>query len=220
MSKVVLFGNKSEACTAYHDLKHFSDHEIAGFTVDREYIDQDTLFDLPVVPFDDVVSVFPCDEHTMLIAVGYVRGNTLRAQRYSQAKDWGYGLINFISPKAIIYPGLEIGSNCRISHNSVIFQDVRIGDDVSIGAGCLIGHDVVIGNHCFLGSGVGVSGGVTVGSYSFFGTNATIRNRIAIGSRCVVGAGALVLEDLEDETVCLGRAADILPISSSELSLP
>ena len=85
MAKVVLFGNKSEAHATYNDLTYFSDHEVAGFTVDREYLEKDTLFKLPVVPFADVRSVFPPDEFRMLIAVGYVAVNRLRAERYVSA---------------------------------------------------------------------------------------------------------------------------------------
>lgn len=220
MEKVILFGNKSAAREAYNDLAYYSDHKVVGFTVDRDYIDEERLFTLPVVPFDTVASVFPPDQYRMLIAVGYVAVNKLRAERYLQAKTMGYQLISFLSPRATTYPGLAIGDNCRISHNCVVFQDVKIGNDVAIGAGSTIGHDVSIGDHCFLSSGVGVSGGVTVGPYCFLGTNATIRNRIRIGRECVIGAGALVLEDLEDRSVCLGTAAELLPISSERLSPP
>jgi len=220
VAKVVLFGNQSAAREAYHDLVYFSDHEVVGFTVDRDYLDSDTLFALPVVPFEDVTAVFPPEQYRMLIAVGYVAVNKLRAERYQQAKERGYQLISFVSPRMISYPGLDIGDNCRISHNCVIFPGAKIGNDVAIGAGCTIGHDVFLGDHCFLSSGVGISGGVTVGPYCFLGTNATIRNRIRIGQACVIGAGALVLEDLEDKSVCLGTAAELLPISSEKLSLP
>jgi sugar O-acyltransferase (sialic acid O-acetyltransferase NeuD family) len=220
VEKVVLFGNQSAAREAYHDLVYFSDDKVVGFTVDRDYIDRDTLFELPVVAFDDVAAVFPPAQYRMLIAVGYAGVNRLRAERYQQAKDKGYRLISYVSPRATSYPGLQIGDNCRISHNCVIFQNVKIGNNVAIGAGAMIGHDVSLGDHCFLSSGVGVSGGVTVGPYCFLGTNATIRNRIRIGRECVIGAGALVLEDLEDRSVCLGTAAELLPISSEKLSPP
>ena len=150
------------------------------------YLDENLLYNLPVVPFDEVASVFPPDQHRMLIAVGYVAVNKLRAERYGQAKNMGYRLINFVSPRATTYPGLDIGDNCLISHNCVVSPDVKIGNDVSIGAGSMIGHDVIIGDHCFLSSGVGISGGVTVGPYCFLGTQATIRNRIRIGSGCVI----------------------------------
>lgn len=220
MEKVILFGNRSMARESYNDLAYYSDHEVVGFTVDREYLDEDRLYNLPVVPFDEVASVFPPDQHRMLIAVGYVAVNKLRAERYTQAKNMGYRLINFVSPRATTYPGLEIGDNCQISHNCVVAPDVKIGNNVSIGSGSMIGHDVTLGDHCFLSSGVGISGGVTVGPYCFLGTHATIRNRIRIGRECVIGAGALILEDLEDQSVCLGTAADLLPISSEKLSPP
>jgi sugar O-acyltransferase (sialic acid O-acetyltransferase NeuD family) len=220
VAKVIIFGNKSSAREVYNDLAYFSEHEVVGFTVDRDYLEEDRLFNLPVVPFEEVVSVFPPEEHRMLIAVGYVAVNKLRAQRCAQAKDLGYPLLSFVSPRATTYPGLELGEHCRISHHCVIFPDVKIGNDVAIGAGSTIGHDVSIGDHCFLSSGVGVSGGVTVGPYCFIGTNATLRNRIRIGRECVIGAGAVVLEDLEDRSVCLGTAAELLPISSERLSPP
>jgi sugar O-acyltransferase (sialic acid O-acetyltransferase NeuD family) len=220
VEKVVLFGNKSMAREAYNDLAYYSDHQVVGFTVDREYIEKDRLYNLPVVPFDEVASVFPPDHYRMLIAVGYVAVNKLRAERYLQAKNMGYQFITFVSPRAITYPGLGIGDNCQISPGCVISPDVMIGNDVSIGPGSMISHDVSIGDHCFLSSGVAVSGGVTIGPYCLLGTNATIRNRIRIGRGCVIGAGALVLEDLEDKSVCLGPAAELLPISSEKLSPP
>lgn len=218
MAKVVLFGNRSEARTAYYDLTHFSSHEVAGFTVDREYLDKTTLFQLPIVPFDEVAARFPPGEYQMCIAVGYVSVNRLRADRYGQARQMGYALVNFVSPSATLYPGVVMGDNCRISHNCVVFPDARLGNDVTLGAGCTVGHDVILGDHCFLSPGVSVSGGVTVGPYCFLGTNATIRNRIHIGRACVIGAGALILENLEDQSVCLGNPADLLPVSSEKLS--
>ncbi len=218
MAKVVLFGNRTEARTVYYDLTYFSHHEVVGFTVDREYLAEDTFLQLPIVPFDEVTTVFPPGAHEMFIAIGYASVNRLRADRYLQARKMGYSLLSYVSSRATIYPEVQIGDHCRISHNCVVFPGSRIGNNVAIGADCVIGHDVTLGDHCFLSSGVGVSGGVTMGPYCFLGTNATIRNRIQIGRECVIGAGALILENLEDQCVCLGNPADLLPISSEKLS--
>lgn len=220
MTRLVLFGNGAVARTAYHDFTLYSsEYDVAGFSVNPDYLHEKTLLGLPVVPFDRVESVFPPDQFDMLIAVGYVATNRLRAERYSQAKEKGYRLVNFISPNAVTYPGLEIGDNCQISHNCTIFQGVRIGNDVMIGANSVIGHDVVIEDHCYLSSSVAISGSVTVGSYCFFGTNSTIRNRVHVAPETVVGAGAVVLEDTEECSVCMGRCAEILPITSRELPI-
>ncbi len=219
MKDVVLFGNRAISRTTYHDLVLYSQREVAGFCVDRDYLDEETLFGLPVVPFDEVELVFPADQYDMLIAVGYVAMNALRAERYVQAKDKGYELINFISPHAVMYPGVVTGDNCQISHNCTIFPDVRLGDDVTIGANSVVGHDVVVGDHCFISCGATICGSVTIGPRCFLGANATIRNHVQVAEESVVGAGALVLEDTERCSVHMGQAGDVLPISSRDLSI-
>lgn len=220
MRKVVLFGNGSVSHTTYHDLTLYSsEYEVAGFSVDSHYLREKALFGLPVVSFDEIESAFPPERFDMLVAVGYVATNRLRAERYAQAKEKGYHLVSFISPNTVTYPGLEVGDNCQISHNCTVFQGVKIGNDVTIGANSVIGHDVVIHDHCYLASSVAISGGVTVGPYCFLGTNSTIRNRINVARETVVGAGAVVLEDTEECSVCMGQCAEVLPISSRELSI-
>jgi FlaA1/EpsC-like NDP-sugar epimerase len=62
MSKVILFGAGRGADVAYRFLTKDSDHEVCGFTVDRQFITNATLRDLPVVPFEDVEKVIPPDE--------------------------------------------------------------------------------------------------------------------------------------------------------------
>ena len=59
MEKVVVFGNGRTASHTYFYLTHDSPYEVAAFTVDREYIEEETLFGLPVVPFEDIESIYP-----------------------------------------------------------------------------------------------------------------------------------------------------------------
>lgn len=219
MDKIVIYGNKSMAREAFYYLKYFSDYEVAGFTVDRECIESDSLLQLPVSPFDIIETAFPPDRYKILIAVGYVQNNKIRKERYFNAKEMDYQFINFISPKSIIHPETEIGDNCIIGHCTVISPDAKIGSNVIIANGCMIGHDVVIEDHCFFSPGVSVAGSVDIGSCCFLGTNATIRNRVSIGKECVIGAGAIILEDAADRSVYLGEPATKLPISSDKLSL-
>lgn len=219
MEKVILFGNESTAREIFFCLKYYSDNEVVGFTVDREYLGSESLFQLPVIPFDIVETAFPPNKHKMLIAVGYVQNNKIRKERYFRSKEMGYQLINFTSPKSIVYPGTIEGDNCTIGHYSVISPGCKIGNNVVIANGCMIGHDVIIGDHCFLSNGVSVSGGVSIGPCSYLGTNSTIRNKVSIGKECVIGAGAIILENTEDRSVYLGEPATKLPISSDELPL-
>lgn len=219
MEKVIIYGNKSIAREAYFYLKYYSNYEVVGFTVDKEYMESGSICQLPVLPFDDVGSALPPDSHKMLIAVGYVQNNKIREGRYFRAKEMGYQLINFVSPNSIIHPETEIGDNCIVGHYTVISPDAKIGNNVIIASGCLIGHDVVIGDHCFFSPGVSVAGSVEIGPKSYLGINATIRNKVSIGKECVIGAGAIILENVEDRSVYIGESATKLPISSDKLSL-
>jgi len=219
MEKVIIFGNKSTARGIFFCLKYYSDYEVVGFTVDREYLESDSLFQLPVIPFDIIETAFPPDKHKMFIAVGYVQNNKIRKERYFRSKEMGYQLINIISPKSIIHPETTLGDNCFIGHYTIISHGAKIGNNVLFGHGCMIGHDVIIGEHCFFSDGVSVAGSVNIGSCCFLGMHSTIRNKVSIGEECVIGAGAVILENTEDRSVYLGEPATLLPISSNELPL-
>lgn len=217
MAKIVLFGNGQVASVAYFYLTHDSPHEVVAFTVDREYIKEDRLFDLPVVPFEKVESLYPPGEFNMLVMVSFANVNHLRAAKYYEAKTKGYDLITYISSRSTTWPGLVVGENCFIFEGNVIQPFVEIGDNVIIWSGNHIGHHSVIKNHCFLASHVVVSGSVTVEPYNFIGVNATLRDNITIARECVIGAGALILKDTKEYGVYVGQEAKLIPKRSDEL---
>lgn len=217
MNKVVLFGNGHIASLFYSYLTHDSPYDVVGFTVDRDYMQEKSLFELPIVPFEDVQSVFPPNEHKMLVSISYQQVNKLRAAKYHEAKQKGYELISYISSRAVTWPGLVVGDNCFIMENNVLQPFVEIGNNTILGTGNLIAHNTVIKEHCFLTSHVIVSGSVTVEPYCFFGANATIRDGIVIARECVVGAGALILKNTQERGVYLGSPAQLFPEPSNQL---
>ena len=88
--KVILYGNGSVAQTTYFYFTHDSPYQVAAFTIDRQYLKEDTLLELPVVPFENIDEIFPPEEFDMHIAVGHVRINRIRAEKYERAKALGY----------------------------------------------------------------------------------------------------------------------------------
>lgn len=203
----------------YYGFKNRPDWEVVAFTVDRDSLKGDRLCDLPVVPFDIVKSAFPPETHKMFIAVGYVRNNKIRRDRYLSSKEMGYQLPNFISAAAAINPHMVIGDNCVVGNFTGIAPTARIGKNVWIGDGCIIGEDVVIGDHCYLSAGVAIAGFSRIGSCCYFGVRSTVRNKVSIGNDCVIGAGALMLSDAADGSVYMGEPATLLPIASDKLPL-
>lgn len=217
MEKVVLFGNREIAEIAHFYLERDSDYEVAGFTVDRTYLESDTFKGLPVVPFDEVEQFFPPEEYKMLVAISYSKRNQIRQQKYEEAKDRGYRFINYVSSKACAWGDTQMGDNCFVLEHVTIQPFVKIGNNVTIWSGNHIGHHVTIQDHCFITSHVCISGGVEIGQNCFIGVNATLRDHIKIGAKSVIGAGALVMENAEPESVYTGLASEKAKIASSKI---
>lgn len=218
MEKLVLYGNGSVAEVLHYLFGQDTAYQIVAFTVDRHLIREDRFRGLPLVPWDEVAMRYPPADHRMMIAVGYVRVNRLRADRFRQAREMGYRLTSYVSPRASAWDGFLVGENCRIGENALIQPFASIGDNVFIGSGSLVGHHSVIRDHCYLSSGIRIAGHVTVEPYCYVGINATIRNRVTIASGCVIGAGAVILGDTVEKGVHMSQPAELLPIDSDQLS--
>jgi len=217
MKKVVIFGTGDLAQVAHFYLTHDSPYEIVAFTANRDYIKEDRMFNLPLVPFEEIEEKYPPNKFGMFIAIGYKNVNKLRARIYLEAKEKGYELISYINSKVIKWEDTEIGDNCFIFENQVIQPFVKIGSDVIIWSGNHIGHHSIIGDHCFITSHVVISGNVKIGPYCFIGINATIRDGITIARDCVIGAGSLILRDTKEREVYTAKSAELRSIDSSKL---
>ncbi|MHC4521793.1 MAG: acetyltransferase, partial [Planctomycetota bacterium] len=212
MDNLVIYGNGPVATTVYHGLVRQATYEIRAFTVDRQVIESPELLGRPVIPFDEIEHVCLPDTHRMLIAVGFLRTNRLRAERYRQAKAKGYALITYTSPSATVEPGVTVGDNGLIGNNTVIQPSVTIGSDVLIRDNVFIGHGSTIGDHCYIGSGAVILGRATIGAYSLIGANATIKDGVRVGHANAIGAGVTLLTDTGDKEVYVNRTAQRLPL--------
>ena len=70
--KLVVFGSGDTAELAHYYFSKDSEHEVVAFTLDEEYIEGDTFCSLPIVPFADVQSAYPPEEHSLFIALGFL----------------------------------------------------------------------------------------------------------------------------------------------------
>lgn len=201
MSRVVIFGEGKISDVVYWQLKNDSDHEIVSFTADGEYISSGRKFDLPVVPFEDILSKYPPDDFEMFIALGYQDLNNLRAEKYQLAKKLGYRLISCVSSGVSNFGEIEYGDNCLILENTALNPMSSIGSNVFIWNGNHIGHHSRIGDHCYISGQVVISGNTTIGNNCFIGVNSTIGHEITIGERNLIGAGSLITKKTEPNSV-------------------
>jgi sugar O-acyltransferase (sialic acid O-acetyltransferase NeuD family) len=214
---IVIFGTGQIAEVADFYFTHDSDYNVVAFTVDREYITEDTYLGRPIVAFEEVAERYAPADNGMFIAVSYAGLNSLRAAKFEAAKGLGYEMVSYVSSKATTFSDLTHGANCFILEDNTIQPFARIGDDVTLWSGNHIGHHSVIGDHCFLASHVVVSGGVEIGESCFIGVNVTIRDHVKVGAKCILGAGTLLLADAEEGGVYSPLATERSRVPSSRV---
>lgn len=215
MSKIVIFGEGKIAEVVYFHLKNDSPHEIVAFTVDKEYYSKKMLFNLPIVPFEEVEKIYPPNDYKMIIAVGYQSLNQLRATKYYEAKEKGYELISYICSTANNFGDIEIGDNCLILDNATLNPMSKVGNNVFIWSGNHIGHHSTVGDHCYLSGHVIIGGHTTIGPYCFIGINATIGHEVTIGEKNLIGAGTLITKNTTSNSVYITQDTQKFRLDSS-----
>jgi len=217
MKKVVIFGMGDLGKVVYFYLKNDSNNEVIAFTANEWAIKEKELFNLPVVPFEKIESVYPPSDYDMFIAVPYTKMNKIRERIFYEAKEKGYNFLTYINSKATTWGKIDVGENCFILENNVIQPFVKIGNNVIIWSGNHIGHHSIIGDHCFIASHVVISGKVTIEPNCFLGVNSTIRDGITIARECVVGAGSVILKNTKEREVYTSSSTEKLSITSDKL---
>ena len=203
--KLVLAGDSAFAEVAYELFTHDSDYEVVAFAVHEAYLTKDELFGLPVVPFEKVEQQYPPSMCEMHVALVYNKLNRNRKRIYTEAKDKGYVLANYISSRASIWHNVTFGDNVFVFEDNTIQPFVKVGSNNVLWSGNHIGHHSTIGSHNFISSHVVVSGFVNIGNFNFLGVNATIANNVDIGNDCLIGAGALIVKSVPTGSLVKGR---------------
>ena len=216
MKKLIIFGIGEQAEMAYYYFKNDSDYDVVGFTVDKEYIEKESLFELPIIEFETIKLKYSIESYELFIAIGYNKINKIRTEKYLACKEKGYMIASYISSKASIFTD-DIGENAFILEDNTIQPYVSIGNNVTLWSGNHIGHHSYIKDNCFITSQVVISGGCIIGENTFIGVNATLRNHIKIGKSNVIGAGALILGDTEDNKVYMEAATEVSRVPSNRL---
>src|SRR4051794_28966787 len=172
--KLVLVGAGEMGEIAYEYFTHDSPYEVVAFSVERDHLKDNTLYDLPVVPVEELTERYPPGEHTAFVAVTYTHFNRARARLFGEVKRLGYELTSYVSSHAFVWHNVRIGENCFIFENNVLQHHVQVGDDVIMWSGNHVGHRTRIQDHCFISSHSVISGYCEIGSYTFMGVNSTV----------------------------------------------
>ena len=217
MSKVVIFGASQWAELAHFYLTHDSPHDIVGFTLDRDYLQESEFKGLPIVPFEDLEQHFAPAEYKLFIPISFKRMNHARADKYYDARRRGYQLISYVSSRATVFPGFVCGDNCFILEDNTIQPFVKIGSNVVLWSGNHIGHHSVIKDHVMITSQVVISGACTIEEYSFLGVNSTVRDETVIARESLIGMDVTILKDTSEFQVYKARGSEPAGFRSDEI---
>lgn len=212
--KLVLIGDSAFAEVAYECFTHDSDYGVVAFSVESAYLKRDSLFGLPVVPFEELEARFPPDEVEIYAALVYTQLNRLRTRLYQSAKAKGYRPASYVSSRAFVWPNVQLGEHCFIFEDNTLQPFVRIGDNVVLWSGNHIGHHSVIDDHCFIASQVVISGLCRIGCNTFIGVNATVGNNVTIGDDNWIGLGVTIVKDTLPNALYSGTQPEPAKVSA------
>jgi sugar O-acyltransferase (sialic acid O-acetyltransferase NeuD family) len=220
MAKIIIFGTTEIGELAHYYYSNDTEHEVVCFTLDQEFITNNSFMDLPVVPFDTIEEHYSPNDFLMFIGVGYTSLNQFRATKYDEAKSKGYSFVNYVSSKANVFDNVKLGDNCFILEDNTVQPFVEIGNNVFLWSGNHIGHHSKINDHVFITSHVVVSGNCVVDERTFIGVNATLRDGLYIGKANIIAPGAIMLHNTEDNQVYkLNAKGTLSNVPSSKVKL-
>lgn len=212
--QLLIFGDSAFAEIAYEYFTHDSPFTVVAFTVDKEFITKPTLFGLPIVPFEEVETLYPPTQYAMHVALTYAKLNRIRQQKYLAAKAKGYTLPNYVSSRSFVWHNVQLGDNNFIFEDNTIQPFVTIGSNNVFWSGNHIGHHSTLGSNNFISSHVVISGFCTVGDSNFIGVNATLGNNLNIGSDCLIGSAVHMVKDVPDKSLMKGTPNSIDPVDT------
>ena len=212
--KTIIFGNRELAELAHYYLTNDTDQNVVGFCVDGAYLKENEFCGLPVVPFEEVKSIWPTEEHMFLAPVYANNMNVLRSQVAERIEQIGYTLTSYISSKAYTW-NATIGKNAFILEGCNIQPFVKIGKNVMMWSFTHIGHHSIVDDDNFLSGNVVVAGKCHIKSFCFLGTNCSTRDGLTIEVGTFVGMDASLLNDTDPWSVYVGVPAKKIEGKSS-----
>lgn len=212
--KLVIVGDGEFAEIAYEYFTHDSPYTVAAFAVERQYMQRDELFGLPVVAFEELTDRYPVGEHHAFVAITNTHLNRVRTRLYGAAKEMGYSIAKYVSSRAFVWHNVEIGENSFIFENNVLQYHVKVGNNCVLWSGNHVGHRTVIHDNVFITSHAVISGYCEIGENCFLGVNSTFADNVSVAKDCIVGMASAVTRSLaEPGRVYLGSPAK--PIEKS-----
>jgi len=214
--RLVIVGDSAFAEVAHEYFDADTEYQVVAFAVERAYLKQEMKRGLPVVPFEELRTLFDPTTHEAFVAIVYTQLNRLRTRLMEETKAKGFRLASYISPRAFVWRNVEFGEHCFIFEDNTLQPFVKIGSNVVLWSGNHIGHHSVIRDNCFISSHVVISGFCDIGRNSFLGVNCTLANNVTIGRDNWIGPNTAIMKDTEAGALYKTRQPEPYKISAPD----
>jgi len=216
MQKIIIVGNAIAADIIFTYLQQDERYEVVCFSVDKDYITEVLLHELPVIPPEALSERFNPQTHRVLMALGYNNLNRTREMMFNRVKAMGYTVETYIHPDANVYNGGKIGEGSIIMANTTVEVFAELGNNSVVWANCVIGHHAVVGDNCWIASGAVLAGEATVGLNGFVGVNATIANQVNVADFNIIGANTAIHKHTKDNQVYLSSHGEKIRFNAEQ----
>jgi len=219
MDKLIIFGTGVLGQLAHDYFTEFSKFKVVAFACEKEFVEGNKKFGLPLVVLEDLEELFPPQSYSIFVAIGYTNMNRERRRVYEILKQKGYSFPSFVYPGIKIWPSTQIGENVFIFEDNTIQPYTNIGNNIILWSGNHIGHHSSIGHHSFLSSHVVISGNCNVGQNVFFGVNSTVHDGVVIQDFAMIGSSATVTKDVPEKGVLIQSPTKLFPRNSDRIGV-
>ena len=214
--KLIIIGAGETANLAYEYFTHDSEYEVVAFCVNSEYKKLDFFHSLPVIEYEKLLELYPCNEYYVFVALAGEKLNRNRERLYLDVKKKGYNIASYVSSRAFVWGNVEIGENCFILEHNVLQPFTRIGNNVIMWSGNHLGHQSVVCDNCFVSSHCVIAGFCEIGANSYLGINCSIGDNVKIGRDNYIGMGAIIVKNTKQGSFYSGEHSKRLPVTSYE----
>ncbi|MBO1003222.1 NeuD/PglB/VioB family sugar acetyltransferase [Pseudogracilibacillus auburnensis] len=179
-------------------------YKVKGF-YDEKIEEISTVMGIKVIDKFSTLTEQEIKGKNFIVAIG---NNKIRFNLMNKINQIGGKTPSLIHPSAIISPSAQMGKGVYVQANVYIWTNVKIDDFCIISPGVVIAHHTTIGKACLISTLTGVGASINIEDKVFLGMKSTIVTGLhEIGENSIIGAGAVVLKDIEKESVYAGVPA-------------
>ena len=207
---IIIFGTTSFAKMLKYYIETYTSSTVVAFSVDSKYMNMNSFCNLPVVPFENISSLYSPSDYDIIVALGYSSMNIVRQKKCETLIKLGYNLPNFIHP-TVHKENAELGFGNIILENVILGYNSKIGNGNIIWNGCNISHEVTVGNYNYISPSVAIAGRTNICNNCFLGINSCVQNDLIIQNFSLVGAGCCIKKATEAYGVYLPASTIKVP---------